>query len=337
MTGAARELRFVECGGRTRERRFILSCFVFARRCGVSARIDRTTKPLRPLQDREFGLLRSLIREEAGIELSGAKRALVEGRLNCRLRALGLETYYDYYRILMSDQGSERQRMLDCITTNETSFFRESAHFELLERVLIPRWKAEAQEGRRSKDIRVWSAGCSTGEEPYSVGMCLRHAFPSSYGWQLEIIASDISKDVLERATAGVYPLEAAKGIPKEYLERFMLRGRGREFGKMKAGAELQAIVKFARLNLNDPQPTSGRKFDLILCRNVLIYFGRVERMRVINRFLDLLVGDGLLLLGHAESLQGETDRVHRVRPSVYELSSGKLRAIGERRIEVIP
>ncbi len=283
--------------------------------------IGRSAKrELRSLGDREFALLRAFIRAECGIELSSRKKALVEGRLNRRLRVLGLNSYNDYYLRLLHDDGAERQIMLDCITTNETYFFRQSTHFELLEKYLIPRWRRDAHANARSKRIRVWSAGCSTGEEPYSIGMCLRSALPPSEGWSIEILASDISLEVLDRASSGVYPIEQATRIPQRCLEKFFLRGRGSEAGKMKVRTDLRSMVKFGRLNLNAPRYGFRQPFDLILCRNVLIYFGREEKMRVVHRFLDLLVEDGLLMLGHAESLQGETDRVRCVCPSVYSL-----------------
>lgn len=287
--------------------------------------IEKTSRrALRPLRDREFELLTSFIRSESGISLSSAKKALVEGRLKRRLQNLGLQSYYDYYLLLGRDDGSERQQMLNLITTNETSFFREPAHFELIEKTLVPKWKRAAEDGRIDRHIRVWSAGCSTGEEPYSIAMCLHRALPEIEGWTFDIVASDISTKALEHAVRGIYPIDRASSIPVSHRDRFVLRGRGSQSGMIKIRRDLRDRIRFGRFNLNRRRYAFSESFDLILCRNVLIYFGRDERMAVVNRFLDLLVDDGVLMLGHAESLQGESDRVRCVFPTVYSLTGGR-------------
>lgn len=289
--------------------------------------IEKTTRQtVRPLREREFRLLTSFIRSECGIALSSAKKALVEGRLKRRLQDLGLQSYYDYYLLVVQDDGTERQEMLNRITTNETSFFREPAHFDLIERTLVPSWKRKAADGKIPRHIRVWSAGCSTGEEPYSIAMCLHRALPEAEGWSFEIIASDISTRVLEHAARGIYPIERIDGIPARLRERFVLRGRGARAGKIRIRSELRERIQFGRFNLHRKRYAFPESFDLILCRNVLIYFGRDERMAVVNRFIDLLAEDGVLMLGHAESLQGESDRVRCVFPTVYALNGSRSR-----------
>lgn len=282
------------------------------------------SQPLRPLREREFALLTSFIRAECGIALSSAKKALVESRLKRRLQQLGLQTYYDYYLMLSRDEGPERQQMLNLVTTNETSFFREPAHFDLIERMLIPRWKRDYAAHKRPPSVRIWSAGCSTGEEPYSVAMALAWGFRDDPVWRFEVLASDISMRALEHAALGVYPIERAASIPGPYRERFVLRGRGERSGSVRIGDEIRSRVRFGRFNLHRKRYAMPEPFDLILCRNVLIYFGREERMAVVDRFLDLLADDGLLMLGHAESLQGESDRVRCVIPTVYALTANR-------------
>ena len=289
-------------------------------RAGPPERRADARRSLRPLREREFGLITSLIRTECGIALSSAKKALVEGRLKRRLQNLGLQTYYDYYLLLAEDDGTERQEMLNLITTNETSFFREPAHFEWIEQSLVPKWRRDAADGRGERRIRVWSAGCSTGEEPYSLAMCLRRALPAAEGWRFEIVATDISTRALEQAASGIYSFERARSIPIGYRNRFVLRGRGAQAGKVKICPSLREHVRFGRFNLHRRRYAFSGSFDLILCRNVLIYFGRDERMAVVDRFLDLLSPGGILMLGHAESLQGESDRVRCVFPTVYSL-----------------
>lgn len=266
------------------------------------------------ITEREFALFQALILREAGIYLAPAKKALLVGRLSKRLRALGLSSFEDYYRrIVDEDDRAERIEMLDCISTNETHFFREPRQFEFLERQVIPAWK---RQGPRV--LRVWSAGCSTGEEPFSLAMLLRHHFPPGSGREIEILATDISTRVLARAEAAEWPIERAREIPLSYRRAFMLRGTGSQEGRMKAGPEVRELVRFERLNLNEERYPVPGPFHLIFCRNVLIYFQAETKIRVIHRLLDVLGPDGLLFLGHAESLNAVTDRVATVVPTVY-------------------
>jgi chemotaxis protein methyltransferase CheR len=244
------------------------------------------------------------------------KKALLVGRLARRLRELGLVSYGDYYERVIAD-GAERIRMLDAICTNETHFFREPRHFEFLTEKVFPAWREEAEAGRRSRRIRAWSAACSTGEEPYTLAMVLLTAFPE--GWELEITASDLSTKVLQRAAAGLWPLEKASEIPPAHLKAFMLRGYGAQEGLMKAGPELRALVHFSRVNLVGNDWPAGPPFDLVFCRNVLIYFERQAKIAVVERLVDRLDPRGYLFLGHAESLGGFTTKARAVLPTVYQ------------------
>lgn len=275
---------------------------------------------IRPITDREFALFQGLILRESGIYLAPAKKALLVGRLTKRLRALGLTTFGAYYeRIVEEDDREERVEMLDRISTNETHFFREPRQFEFLERQVIPVWKE-----RGPRVLRIWSAGCSTGEEPFSLAMLLLRHFPPGSGRQIEILATDISTRVLARAEAAVWPVDKAPEIPLEYRKAFMLRGTASQEGKMKAAPELRALVRFERLNLNEERYPVRGPFHLIFCRNVLIYFQAETKLKVIHRLLDLLSPDGLLFLGHAESLNAVTDRVATVVPTVYAHARSK-------------
>jgi chemotaxis protein methyltransferase CheR len=212
-----------------------------------------------------FAKFQALIYEEAGIWLSTHKQALLTGRLARRLRFLGLSNMQEYYQLVtQTDQLHERAVMIDCITTNETHFFREVRHFDFLSQHVFPRWHQEAAAGQRSTHIRVWSAGCSSGEEPYSLAMLLLKHFPIEKGWNLEVLATDISTRILEKAREAVYPIEKMKDIPEEYLRAYMLKGRGEHKGVMKVSPELHRIVRFARVNLHaDVYPLQGF-FDLI-------------------------------------------------------------------------
>jgi len=268
------------------------------------------------LSDEEFERFRELVRGEAGILLGPHKRALLIARLLPRLRALKLKSFGEYYeRVTASDGARERERMLDCICTNETRFFREWGQFEFLEQQVIPKWAAGG-----ARRMRVWSAACSTGEEPYSLAMLMWTRLPSAQGWAAEIVASDLSLRALSRAKKGVWPLSQSHEIPQEYLQTLMLRGKGAQQGNMKAGPEIRSLVTFCRVNLNASTYAVSGKFDLILCRNVLIYFDPEVRAKVVDRLIDRLAPDGYLFLGHAETLSGITTRVQRVRPACYQL-----------------
>ena len=265
------------------------------------------------ISDEEFALFQTLIQREAGIYLNAAKKALLIARLSRRLRELGLSRFRDYYARVSGGDSDELARMLDLICTNETSFFREPRQFEFLEQKIFPQWSAT---GKRT--IRAWSAACSTGEEPFSLAMMLVEHFPASAGCRAEVLATDLSTRALKQAESATWLLDKAPSIPRPYLEGFMLKGTRTQSGKMKAHPDLRSIVNFRRLNLNDSAyPLSGR-FDLIFCRNVMIYFESSTRMRVANRLIDYLAPDGYLFLGHAESLIGLTTRVRNVAAGVY-------------------
>ena len=276
-----------------------------------------------PLSDHEFELFQKLIYAEAGIFLSQAKRALLIARLSGRLRALKLSSFGAYYRVVAKDgDAEERQRMLDCVATNETHFFREPKHFEFLEKKVVPAWIDLAERGKRARRVRVWSAACSTGEEPFSIAMVLLHHLPPSAGWSVEVIATDLSTRVLERAKKAEYSIDKASEIPTHYLKEFMLKGTGNQEGKMKADEPLRAVVRFQWINLNaEAYPVQGR-FDLIFCRNVLIYFNAQSRKRTIDRLIGHLAPDGFFFVGHAESLHGVTTEVRSVIPTVYAFTS---------------
>jgi chemotaxis protein methyltransferase CheR len=273
-----------------------------------------------PLSDQEFALLRALIYREAGIHLTSAKKALVVARLSRRLRALGLGSFGAYYALVSAPEGAaERVQMLDAISTNETSFFRERKHFDFIEREVLPRWQEEAAANRRPRYVRAWSAGCSSGEEPYSLAMVLLKHLPPSAGWHIEILATDLSTRMLERARTGCWPIAKAEAIPGVYRRAFMLRGVREREGIMKVGPELRAVVRFAQLNLRADSYLAPRNCDLVFCRNVLIYFDQATRAHTTSRLIDHLQPGGYLFLGHAETLHTlSVSDVVTVMPTVY-------------------
>lgn len=270
------------------------------------------------ISDAEYRLFQETILKEAGIHLSENKRALLVGRLMKRLRELGIGSFGDYHRLVKERPDDELVRMLDSICTNETHFFREPQHFHVLESQVFRVWEERARTGQMAKAIRVWSAGCSSGEEPYSLAMALLSRFPPEAGWSVEIFATDLSTKVLSQAESGLFSVQKSSQIPGEYLKRFMLRGVGSQQGKMKAGNEIRSVVRFMRLNLNDANfPALGR-FDAIFCRNVLIYFKHESKARVIHQLLSHLAPGSYLFLGHSETLNGICDSLRPVIPTVY-------------------
>jgi len=279
-----------------------------------------------PLHEQEFALFQTLIHREVGIYLSEAKQSLLVARLSRRLRELGLHSFRTYYDLVTSEGGeAERARMFDCISTNESSFFREPHHFEFIEREVIPRWIGLAAEGKRDRCVRAWSAGCANGEEPYTLAMVLLSRLLPSAGWHIRILATDLSNRALARARQGLWPLAKASDIPERYLKAFMLRGVRSQEGKMKAGPEIRSVVEFAPLNLNRDSYPLREKFDLIFCRNVLIYFHTTQRARKTSQIVGDLAPDGYLFLGHAETLHHTgAAGLGTVTPTVYSWLHGR-------------
>jgi chemotaxis protein methyltransferase CheR len=277
-----------------------------------------------PIRPEVFSKFQRLIYDQAGIWLGTHKTALLTGRLARRLRLLGLESMLDYYQLVTQpDQQHERAMMIDCVTTNETHFFREPRHFDFLISRVFPLWKQQELAGKRTKYIRVWSAGCSSGEESYTLAMVLAKHFPPELGWNLELLGTDISTRVLEAARQAIFPISRCKEIPQEYLKSAMLKGIADQGGKIKVRQEIRKLVRFARVNLHaDSYPLSGA-FDLIFCRNVLIYFDPDSKKKVINGLIRHLSPEGLLFVGHSENLHGITSSLTPVVSTVYSLAGG--------------
>ena len=266
-----------------------------------------------------FQKFQKLIYAETGIWLGNSKTALLRGRLFRRLRELEINSLEDYYECVAGpDQFEERARMIDAITTNETRFFREPRHFEFIVQRMLPRWQAEAEHLLRPRRVRIWSAGCSSGEEPYSVAMLLAKHLPAEQGWDVRLLATDISNRVLEKAQKGIYPIARSAGIPQDLLHNFMLRGMAERHGEMKVKVEIQQMVDFRRLNLDQEPEISEGPFDAILCRNVLIYFDAASKHRAVMYLSRHLIANGLLFVGHAENLYSMSSRLRSLEPTIY-------------------
>ncbi|MEO7073359.1 MAG: protein-glutamate O-methyltransferase [Rhodanobacter sp.] len=268
------------------------------------------------LGEAEFQFLRGFVLQQCGIALGEHKRQLVQGRLARRLRALGLDDFAAYCALLRRDPESELAELANAISTNVTAFFREAHHYELLERELLSRWLA--QKRRDGDRLRIWSAGCSSGEEPYALAMVLAEALEQVAGNpDAKILATDLSAQVLETARNGVYPLDRLAGIDEARRRRWMLRGEGAYDGLACVHPRLRELVRFAPLNLLHAWPMSG-PFDAIFCRNVVIYFDQPTKQRLFERYAQMLPVGGYLFLGHSESLHGVSDAFELVGRTVY-------------------
>ena len=263
-----------------------------------------------PITDAEFAQFQALLRGITGIHLSEFKKTLLVARLAPLLRARKARTFTDYYKIIRHPlETEELQLAISHLTTNETFFFREPEHFHIMRDFI-------ASLRPVPMPFRVWSAASSSGEEAYSIAMVLADVLG---GAKWEVIGSDISTRVLDRARAGLYPLERNGGIPKDYLHRFCLKGLGAHDGMMLIGKQLRERVHFSQVNLNESIPDLGR-FDLVFLRNILIYFQNDQKRKVVEAVIPRLQPHGLLIVGHSENLMGVSDRVRQVRPTVYRV-----------------
>lgn len=280
--------------------------------------------PTLEIGDDEFDRLRRTILDAAGIALNDSKRALVATRLGRRVLALGLRDFAAYcdYLDRLDPHGEERQRLLNCITTNQTGFFREPHHFEFLRTVWLPRVLARRAQGAPPR-LRVWSAGCSTGEEAYSIAMTLADALPEPDRWDVRILATDIDTEVLDVARAGIYPAERIAALPVAMRRSHFQRGRGAWEGSVRVRASRRQWVAFRSLNLIAPRWPMTRPFDLVFCRNVIIYFDRPTQQRVSERLVAQMAADGVLCIGHSETLVDLRDLVEPIAPTIYQRRVG--------------
>lgn len=249
------------------------------------------------LGEAEFEFIRHVVGENAGIVLGPNKRQLVQGRLARRLRDLGLRSYHEYCEHVRRSGPEELVGLINALTTNVTSFFRENHHYDALAELMLPQ---AMERNAGSRRIRIWSAGCSTGEEAYSAAMVAADVLQP--GWDCKILATDIDSEVIAFAQQGIYPLDRVASLTPERLRHSFQKGVGLQVGKAIVRAQLRAAVTFRVLNLLQPWPMHG-PFDVILCRNVMIYFDRATRERLVERFAQILAPGGYLCIGHSESI----------------------------------
>lgn len=261
----------------------------------------------------DFAALRALVKQHTGIHLSEQKRELVYGRLSRRLRALGLESFRDYRELLERGDGEELVQFCNAITTNLTSFFREAHHFEYLRDELLRPLAANPRGARR---LRFWSAGCSSGEEPYSLAMTIQESLPEVWRWDIKILATDLDTDVLGKGQRGVYDEERVRGLSAQRLERFFSREEHVPPGYA-VNAALRDMITFRELNLMHALPMKG-PLNAIFCRNVVIYFDKDTQRALFARFAQLQRPGDILFLGHSESLFRVSDAYTLVGKTIY-------------------
>ena len=278
----------------------------------------------------EFQAIGGFIQDKFGIRMPATKKAMLQSRLRKRLRAMNIYSYQEYQDYLFSPRGRkiEVPLMLNEVTTNKTEFFRESSHFDLLKQKILPAWMGQTG-GQRT--FSAWSAGCSSGEEPYSLGMTLSEFTRIQPDFDFQIIATDISEKVLHQARQAIYATDKADLIPLNLKKRYLLRSRDQEQELIRIAPELRNKITFNRLNLMDDfspqtnylpnQATNkiGDKKDIIFCRNVIIYFERPVQEELFNKCCDCLRPGGYLLIGHSESLSGLKLPLKQKYPTIYQ------------------
>jgi chemotaxis protein methyltransferase CheR len=285
---------------------------------------ESLSSPLGPtLGEAEFEFIRHVIAENAGIVLGPNKRHLVQGRLTKRLRELQLSTYEAYCEHVRESGPEELVGLINALTTNVTAFFRENHHFEALASYMLPEAMKRNQLSRR---LRIWSAGCSSGEEPYCLAMTASEALPSGARWDLKILATDIDSEMVATGQRGIYPMDRLAAVPQERLHRYFRRGTGDNAGSARINPDLARLISFRPLNLLQAWPMRG-PFDIIFCRNVMIYFDQSTRERLVARFSELLADDGYLCLGHSESIHAGSSAFRLVGKTIYRKSGSMSRA----------
>ena len=266
-----------------------------------------------------FCKLSEYLRRETGINmsLSAKNQTLLASRVSKILHIAGVVSYSQLHSALISGQRNARDLFINAMTTNTTHFFREKQHFDYLARHLPE--ILNHPEKKKDKELRVWCAACSTGEEAYTIAMQIHSQIPMLAGWKLKILASDIDTVVLKKAARGVYPLEAIESVSETFKEQYFEQGRGQSQGMVRVRKNIRDLITFAPFNLMSQVYTFQSKFDIVFCRNVMIYFDRPEIQQTIKKLEGCLRVGGLLFVGHSETIMGITSGLKSKAPAVYQ------------------
>jgi chemotaxis protein methyltransferase CheR len=278
---------------------------------------------VKAMSPKEFDRLSEFIIDHCGIKMPPAKKIMLESRLQKRLRNLGMASFREYCELLFDspEGGSELVHMIDAVTTNKTDFFREPVHFQFLTETALPEFVTDTAIGGRKKFI-VWSAGCSSGEEPYSLAMVLNEFALLHPDFQYSILATDISTRVLEKARSGIYDQHLVEGVPQSLKQKYFLRSKDREKRLVRVVPELRSRISFQRVNLMDEHLIVPEKVDAIFCRNVIIYFERATQYQLLSRLCHCLKTGGCLFLGHSETVHGFDLPLVRIASTIYRKMS---------------
>ncbi|MDT8421744.1 MAG: protein-glutamate O-methyltransferase [Desulfuromonadales bacterium] len=271
------------------------------------------------ISEQDFQRFSTLIYDSCGIKMPPHKKTMLESRLRKRLRAHGMNSFEEYSTYLFSEQGMKNElvSMIDVVTTNKTDFFREAAHFEFLTKLALPQL-VETRRAGLDRPLRVWSAGCSSGEEPYTLAMVLSEFAGSVPGFSFSIMATDISTQVLEKARLGIYPLDKVEPVALELKKKYLLRGKGEQASRVRVVPELRSLVSFRRLNFLDDDFGISEPLDIIFCRNVIIYFDQPTQKKLLSKLAGHLRPGSFIFMGHSETLNGLELPLAQVAPSVY-------------------
>jgi chemotaxis protein methyltransferase CheR len=285
----------------------------------VTPKIANTKKE--GLTNAEFEKLRSLIYAECGINLSADKRTMLEIRLRRRLRILDISSLADYCNRVFGPKGLENEliHLIDVVTTNKTDFFREAGHFDFLVAKALPDL---AKRNGVSRTSLLWSAGCSSGEEPYTLAMVLSEYAQNFPGFRFSVLATDISTEVLEKASIGIFKTEVVGPVPMALQRKYFMRSRDKASNLVRVVPELRELIKFRRVNFMDAEFDLPQTPEIIFCRNVIIYFDRLTQERLLKKLTGLLAPGGYFFAGHSESLQGMDLPLIQVAPSTYQKAS---------------
>ncbi|RNC71010.1 MAG: methyltransferase domain-containing protein [Desulfuromonadales bacterium] len=271
------------------------------------------------MTDREFARFSDFIYDQCGIKMPPAKKTMLEARLQKRLRKLGIGGFHEYADFIFSREGAEQElvHLIDVVTTNKTDFFREPAHFDILVSRALPELIGSAGTGFRSP-LAIWSAGCSSGEEPYTLAMVLTEFAEQNPGFGFSILATDICTTVLEKAKLAIYDEERVEPVPLALKRKYLLRGKDGQRGFVRIIPELRSRIRFRRLNFMDGDYGLREQMDVIFCRNVIIYFDKQTQERLLKRFCRHLIPGGYLFMGHSETLSGLDVPLVQVASTVY-------------------
>lgn len=265
------------------------------------------------LSDDDFYKLRDIIYNEAGIKLGDVKKILMQSRLIKRLRDLRLENFTEYYEYLINNFEDEKINFINSITTNKTDFFRENDHFEYMKSKILPDF-----EKKNERELRIWSAGCSTGEEPYTVAITLFEYFNGKVPPEFLILATDIDTQVLEKAQDGKYASDHLADVDPKYLKNYFMHESNEKGEFYRVKDQLKKVIYFRRLNLLQDEYPMKKKFDIIFCRNVIIYFDRETQKKLFDKYHKYLKDDGYLLIGHSENITSITDKFTLAGRTIY-------------------